>query len=133
ALDIQETARGIDDPDVATTVFGLGELYAAQNQNQKAEPMFKLAMSIREATGGMESPEFGQSLERYAQLLEKMGRGKEAERHRKLAAAVKTMRKAPAPPPGRSRQPVDLIAPTSSSEPRTPRPLPTKGKTVARI
>jgi tetratricopeptide (TPR) repeat protein len=133
ALDIEETARGIDDPDVASVVNSLAELYTAQNLNAKAEPMFKLVMSIREATAGMDSPEFAVAVERYAVILEKIGRYQEAERHRKLASAVKVMRKTPGVVPVRSNGAVDMMAP-GSHEPVPPTAtLPMKGNTVARI
>lgn len=100
ALDVQEASRGLDDPDVATTLNSLAEVYAAQNQNEKAGPMFKLVMSIRESTAGMDSPDFAVAVDRYAAILEKLGRYQDAERHKRLAAAVRMMmaRRNPKPP-----------------------------------
>jgi tetratricopeptide (TPR) repeat protein len=131
ALDIQETARGIDDPEVATTVNSLAELYASQNQNAKAEPLFKLVMSIRESTAGMDTTEFAAAVERYATVLEKIGRYQDSERHRKLAAAVRTMaaKKAPVGTPVKSKGAVDLITPI----PPASSVLPKKGNQVARV
>ena len=83
--------------------------------NQKAEPMFKLVMSIRESTAGMDSPDFAAAVERYAAILEKLGRVQEAERHRKLALAVRSMKKTPGPVRPRGT-PVDLIAPSAADD-----------------
>ena len=131
ALDVQEAARGIDDPDVATTLNSLAELYASENLNEKAEPLFKLVMSIRESTAGMDSSEFASAVERYASVLEKLGRFQDAERHKKLAAAVRSIaaKKAPVGTPAKSKGPVDVVSPVPPSSSR----LPMKGNQVARI
>ena len=82
-------------------------------RTHKAEPRFKLVMSIREFTAGMDSPEFAAVVERYAAILEKMGRYQDAEKHKKLAVAVRFDgggKKAPAGTPVKSNvPPVDMI------------------------
>lgn len=115
ALDIEESARGIDDPNVAGIVNSLAELYASEDLNRKAEPMFKLVMSIRESTAGMDSPEFAAATERYAISLEKVGRFQEAQRHQRLAAAVRILiAKKSASAPVQTKGADDMMAPNTT-------------------
>ncbi len=64
-------------------------LYEAQGKYAEAEPLYKRSLAIREKTLGSEHPQVATSLENYAALLRKTGRGGEAA---KLEARAKAIR-----------------------------------------
>jgi hypothetical protein len=58
----------------AWSLNGLAELYRAQGQYTKAEPLHQRALAIREKALGPEHPEGATSLENYARLLRDIDR-----------------------------------------------------------
>ena len=88
SLAIQEKALGPDHPAVALNLNNLAELYRAQGQYAKAEPLYKRALSILEKTVP-NHPNVATTLENMAKLYTKMGRDDEAK---KLLARAKQIR-----------------------------------------
>jgi hypothetical protein len=84
-------------------------------------------MSIRESTAGMDTPEFAAAVERYSSILQKIGRYQDAERHKKLALAVRAMVAKKTGPPAKSKDAAEVIPPRSVT------PLPGKGNSFARV
>jgi tetratricopeptide (TPR) repeat protein len=56
----------------------LAQLYVAQGQPAKAEPLYRRALSIRQKALGSSHPEVAKTLEDLATVLRKLGRGNEA-------------------------------------------------------
>lgn len=82
SLKIWEKALGPDHPHVAVSLNNLAVLYYNQKQYAKAEPLFQRSLKIWEKTLGPDHPDVANALEAYADLLNKMGRIKEAESKR---------------------------------------------------
>ena len=74
---------------MATTLNNLAVLYQAQGKYADAEPLYKLALAIWEKALGPEHPHVATSLENYAALLRKTGRGNEAIRMKARAKAIR--------------------------------------------
>src|SRR5262249_37845151 len=77
-LSIRQRFFGETDPTVATTLCGLAELALAQAHYPVAEPLFRRALTIREAQWGAEHPSVATVLEKLAVLLRQTGRETEA-------------------------------------------------------
>ena len=56
----------------------LGQLYVAEGQPAKAEPLYRRALSIRQKALGPTHPEVAKTLEDLANVLRKLGRSNEA-------------------------------------------------------
>ncbi len=67
----------------------MAALYKAQARYAEAEPLYKRALAVFEKALGPDHPHVAQSLENYAALLRKTGRGDEAA---KLEARAKAIR-----------------------------------------
>ncbi|MFQ5915996.1 MAG: tetratricopeptide repeat protein [Nitrospinota bacterium] len=67
----------------------MATVYQAQGKYGEAEPLFKRALAIREKALGPEHPSVAQSLENYAALLRKTGRGTEAANMETRAKAIR--------------------------------------------
>ncbi len=78
SLKIWEKALGPDHPHVAVSLNNLATLYYNQEQYAKAEPLYQRALKIWEKALGPDHPDVANALEGYADLLNKMGRDKEA-------------------------------------------------------
>ncbi len=67
----------------------LALLYKAQGRYAEAEPLYKRSLAIDEKALGPEHPAVATSLENYAALLRKTGRGAEAENKEARAKAIR--------------------------------------------
>ncbi len=56
ALALREKALGPDHPDVAHSLYDVGELYQAQGRTSEAERLYVRAQAILERTGGPRDP-----------------------------------------------------------------------------
>ncbi|MBI3990363.1 MAG: tetratricopeptide repeat protein [candidate division NC10 bacterium] len=84
---------GPQDRRLATSLYGLADVYRAQGKYTEAEPLYQRALAIREKTLGPEHPDVVTSLENYAALLRRTHHDAEAE---KLEARAKAIRAKPA-------------------------------------
>jgi len=66
-------------------------LYHIQGEYEKAEPLHKRALAIREKAFGPDHPEVVPSLWNIANLYRKTGRDKEAEALEKRAEAIRAI------------------------------------------
>jgi tetratricopeptide (TPR) repeat protein len=78
---------------VATSRNNLAELYRAQGQYAKAEPLYKRSLAIREKALGPEPPYVAQSLGNMAVLYRATNREKEAEAVEKREAAIQAIKR----------------------------------------
>jgi CHAT domain-containing protein/tetratricopeptide (TPR) repeat protein len=88
ALEIREKTLGPDDPDVATSLDNLGQLYYRQSRYADAEPLYTRALVIREKALGADHPDVGQSLASLAVLYTDQSRYADAEPLHKRALAI---------------------------------------------
>ena len=65
---------GPDDERLATSLNNLAALYRAQGQYDRAEPLYKRSLAIREEALGTEHPDVAQSLNNLAELYGTQGR-----------------------------------------------------------
>ena len=77
---------------VALTAHNLGLLYAVQGQYEKAEPLYRRALAIRERALGETHRDVEKSLGELAGLLHKMQREAEARSINTRLAALKSRR-----------------------------------------
>ncbi len=70
----------------------VGLLYRLQGRYAKAEPLYKRSLAILEKALGAEHPNVAASLENYAALLRKTGRGTEASKLEARAKAIRAKR-----------------------------------------
>src|SRR5271167_2752320 len=68
AIKIARRVRGPEDPDTATSLNNLGELYWAMGEYAKAEPLLQEALRIRQKVLGPEHSDTAQSLNNLATL-----------------------------------------------------------------
>ena len=78
ALTMREQTLGPNAPQLAYTLRGLANLYVDQDRYRDAEPLYQRALKIQEHLSP-NHPEVATSLESYALLLRKLGRGLEAD------------------------------------------------------
>jgi tetratricopeptide (TPR) repeat protein len=88
ALAIFERALGPEDPDVATSLNNLAELYHALGRYAEAEPLHQRALAIRERAQGSHHPDVATSLNNLAELYRALGRYAEAELLYQRAIAI---------------------------------------------
>ncbi len=88
-VDLAREAYGEDNPEVATALTWLGELYEAEQRFAEAEPLLKQALAVREKALGPDHPLVATSLGNLASLYQKMGRNAEAEGLEKRAKAIR--------------------------------------------
>ncbi|HET8843673.1 MAG TPA: FxSxx-COOH system tetratricopeptide repeat protein, partial [Ktedonobacteraceae bacterium] len=67
------------EPDVASPLYGLAEMYRKQGKYREAEPLFQRALSIQEQLLGPEHPDATQTLNGLATLYMNQGKYAEAE------------------------------------------------------
>jgi tetratricopeptide (TPR) repeat protein len=80
---------GPEHPYVATSLNNLAQLYQAQGQYGKAEPLYQRALAIRDKALGPEHPEVATSFENYAFLLRSMGLPEKATQLESRAKAIR--------------------------------------------
>lgn len=88
ALAIREFILGTENPDTATSLDNLGELYHAQGQYVRAEPLLQKALTIREKTLGARHPATANSLNNLARLYRDQRRYSKAEPLLKRASTI---------------------------------------------
>ena len=79
---------GPQDPRLAASLLGLGELYLHQRRYAKAESLLKRGLAIREKALGPEHPDVAGSLNNLAALYDAQGKYAEAEPLVKRALAI---------------------------------------------
>jgi len=78
-LEINEAARGMQDPVVAACLNNLAQLLQATNRLDEGEPLMRRALEIDEAAFGAEHPEVATGLNNLATLLQATNRLDEAD------------------------------------------------------
>jgi tetratricopeptide (TPR) repeat protein len=95
-LAIVEKSLGPDNPDVATALDNLAQLYSAQGRYADAEPLYKRSLAIREKALGPDHPNVALSLNNLAGLYLIQGRYGDVEPCSGiLAATFPTVRSPP--------------------------------------
>ncbi|SFO36981.1 tetratricopeptide repeat protein [Nitrosospira briensis] len=89
SLKIWEKALGPEHPHVAVSLNNLAALYYNQQQYAKAEPLFQRSLKIWEKSLGPDHPDVANALKAYADLLDRMGRAKEAASKRARGEVVR--------------------------------------------
>jgi len=79
AIRIREQLLGPEHPDVATSLYGLANLYLDQGRYAEAEPLYQRAIRIREQFLGPQHPDMAYPLTNLANLYREQGRYAEAE------------------------------------------------------
>ena len=79
---------GPQDPRLAASLLGLGELYLHQRRYAEAESLLKRGLAIREKALGPEHPDVAGSLNNLAALYDAQGKYTEAEPLVKRALAI---------------------------------------------
>jgi tetratricopeptide (TPR) repeat protein len=79
ALEIREHELKADDPELATSLNNLAELYHHQGRHAEAEPLFQRALEITEAALGPDHPIVAIGLNNLARLYHDQGHYAEAE------------------------------------------------------
>jgi tetratricopeptide (TPR) repeat protein len=79
SLAIRKNVLGPDDPDVATSLNNLAQLYFYQGRYAEAQPLYKHSLAIREKALGSEHRLVGISLDNLAVLYKNQGKYIEAE------------------------------------------------------
>ncbi len=80
ALQVAQQNHGSDHPNVALSLGNLAELYEAQKEYAKAEPLYKTSLEIMEDEFGQNSPFLVPTLLNMASLYNNVGREDEAQR-----------------------------------------------------
>ncbi len=75
AFFLGSSVAGREHPDLATDLNSLALLYHAQGHYAEAEPLYKRALAIQEKALGPDHSSVAISLENYAALFRKTGRG----------------------------------------------------------
>jgi CHAT domain-containing protein/Flp pilus assembly protein TadD len=88
ALRVAESTFGPEDPNVATSLNNLADIYRKQGRYADAEPLVKRALTIREKVLGPDHPDVAESLSNLADLYYYLGRYAEAESLDKRALAI---------------------------------------------
>ncbi|MFB3153648.1 MAG: tetratricopeptide repeat protein, partial [Candidatus Acidiferrales bacterium] len=89
ALVIEEQMLAPDYPRFGVTVFNLASVYDALGRYPEAEDLYRRVLSIWETNLGPEHENLAAALEKYATLLRKTDRKKDAD---KLEARAKVIR-----------------------------------------
>jgi tetratricopeptide (TPR) repeat protein len=79
ALQLAPRVYGPEDPNTATIVNNLADMYCAMGQYAQAEPLYQRSLKIRESKLGANHPDVAQSLNNLAQLYQAMGQYAHAE------------------------------------------------------
>jgi tetratricopeptide (TPR) repeat protein len=89
ALVVSEKVLGLRDPDVATSLNNLAELYRDQGRYDEAEPLYRRSLVIREKALGPDHPDVAQSLHNLGLLCQNQDRNTEAEPLLQRALAIR--------------------------------------------
>lgn len=95
ALAIREKTLGPDDPDTATSLNNLAEVYSLIGAYDKAEPLYQRALTIREKALGPDHPDTAASLNGLAMLYHATGAYDKAYKFYQRALTI--IKKAPGP------------------------------------
>ena len=79
AVEVAKRLRGLEHPDMATSLDNLGLLYQVMEEYAKAEPVYQEALRIRQKVLGKENSDTAQSLNNLAWLYRDMGDYAKAE------------------------------------------------------
>lgn len=79
ALTIREKIFGLENPDVATTLHSLAELYQEQGKYEQAESFYQRALTIYEKVLGSEHPDTASTLYNIAGLYQEQGKYEQAK------------------------------------------------------
>jgi len=89
---------GPDHPDVASSLHKAAEWYGAKERYAQAQPLYELALAIREQALGPEHRDVGESVERLAALHLAQGRHAEADLLYRRALAIREKTSGPEHP-----------------------------------
>ena len=90
ALEITERAFGPEHPNVAICLNNLTLCFYNQHKYLKSRPYYEKAIKVTEATKGQNSLEVASLLERYASVLDKLKRNREATTKRNRAKGIRS-------------------------------------------
>jgi tetratricopeptide (TPR) repeat protein len=79
SLSLKEKISGPESLEAAQALYNLAEFYQVTNSFPKAEPMYQRAVAIREKLLGQFHPKTVEALDRYACLMRKTDRPKDAD------------------------------------------------------
>ncbi len=88
ALQVAQQSDGPDHPNVALSLGNLAELYEAQKEYAKAEPLYKRSLEIMEKEFGQDDPFLVPTLLNMASLYDNTGREDEAQRMMERANSI---------------------------------------------
>ncbi len=88
ALAIWEQSLGPDHPDVASSLYGLANLYSDQGKYSEAEPLYQRALAIWEQSLSPDHPDVAYPLNGLASLYSEQGKYSEAEPLYQRALAI---------------------------------------------
>jgi CHAT domain-containing protein/tetratricopeptide (TPR) repeat protein len=88
ALDLARRFLGAENPNTASLINNLAELYRIQGKYAAAEPLYRDALRVWEKTAGPESAEVSTALNNIGLLYKAMGRYREAKPMFKRALAI---------------------------------------------
>jgi hypothetical protein len=94
-LAIQERAVGVGSPELVGRLTALATVHVLKGKYDKAESLFKRALSIQENALGRDHPDLVLTLKSYAELMAMMKRGSEADQLRERAAEIQGAQRRP--------------------------------------
>jgi tetratricopeptide (TPR) repeat protein len=89
AIEIREKLGRAYDEELISDLLHLGEVYVLQEDYAAAEPLYRRVLRMREEALGLESPPVAAALDNLAELLQHMGRTKEADKLTSRAEAIR--------------------------------------------
>jgi tetratricopeptide (TPR) repeat protein len=87
-LTVKERTDGPDNPEVASILTSLANIYKADTKYDQAEPLYQRAMDIKMRALGPDHPDLAPTLEAYADLLARTYREAEAEHMKACAKGI---------------------------------------------
>jgi hypothetical protein len=88
-MQIEEKAVGPTNLSLASTLDDLSAVEFRQEKYHKAELHLRRALAIRRAAGSATGPEYADTLERYAKVLDQLDRGAEAREAEQAVAQIR--------------------------------------------
>jgi len=120
ALEIYQRVRGDDHLEVGMAAHNLAMVYHAQQRYGQAEPLYKIAMSIKTKFLGAKDADVMRLLDSYADLLQKTHREAEATHLKSCIDGVATGKwartKAPMAVPPQLVPPATMAGPTAAAK-----------------
>lgn len=89
ALEIQEQQIGVSHLQTAATVDELAGVCSQQRKFREADLLYQRAISVYRRFNPEHNPDLAGCLERYAEMLDRMDRPDDAEKHRRRARAIR--------------------------------------------